>query len=148
MNMQALKTELTLPKYSEMSDQEAADAINAKTVSRSRLVGTWEVKKKAITDGYWAAIVIASQRTDIPVEVRGLCISAIAWLDDPKIQTIDFSLPSTHALVGGLVASGIATQQQADDLTALATETVPWVTHNSIGEVGIGYVVNARKEIE
>lgn len=147
MNLQPLVDELSLPEYSALSDQDAADAINAKIVSRSRIVETWEVKRQAIADGYWAAIVIASQRTDIPVEVRGLCVSAIAWLDDPKIHTIDFSLTSTQTMIGGLVLAGIATQSQADTLLALATETVPWTVANGLDTVGVGYVINARREI-
>lgn len=144
MNIDALKEEIAKPEYTGMSDQEIAAAINAKTVTRSRLVETWEVKKKAIEDGYWALIVIGSEASNQVLQVRGLCISALAWLDDPKIATIDFTLQSTQMMVGGLVQSGIATQEQAEALLALGTETVSFASTLGAPKIGSHHVEEAR----
>jgi len=147
--MDALATELQKPEYAGLSDQAAADMINAKMVSKRELVPTWLVKQHAIENGYYAYIKLASENTQIPVEVRGLCISVLAWIDDQagKILNLDMDLPSTQIMVAGLIASGIVTQAQATSLDQLADHDVRWVDENGIGEVGIGLVINARKQI-
>jgi hypothetical protein len=147
--MDALATELQKPEYASLSDQAAADMINAKMVSKRELVPTWLVKQHAIENGYYAYIKLASENTQIPVEVRGLCISVLAWIDDQagKILNLDMDLPSTQIMVAGLIASGIVTQAQATSLDQLADHDVRWVDENGIGEVGIGLVINARKQI-
>ena len=147
--MDALATELQKPEYAGLSDQGAADMINAKMVSKRELVPTWLVKQHGIENGYYAKIKIAACDSTIPVEVRGLCISVLAWIDDQagKIQHLDMDLASTHAMIQGLIASGILHQAQADSLDQLADHDVRWVDDNGIGEVGIGLVINARKQI-
>lgn len=149
MDLGVLATEIAKPEYAGMTDQQIADAVNAKTVSVRQLVPTWLVKQHGIENGYYAKIKIASCDTTIPVQVRGLCISVLAWIDDQagKIQSLDMDLASTHAMVAGLIASGILTQAQATSLDQLADHDVRWVDENGIGNVGIGLVINARKQI-
>lgn len=148
MDLTPLVEELKKPEYSSMGDAEAASAVNAKMVAKRELVPTWLVKQHGIENGYYAKIKIASDDSTIPVEVRGLCISVLAWIDDQagKIQSLDMDLASTHAMVQGLIASGILTQAQATSLDQLADHDVRWVDDVGIGEVGIGLVINARKE--
>ena len=148
MNLQALATELAKPEYASMSDQEAADAINTKTVTLRQLVPTWQVKQYAIEQGIWPKIVLIREDTEqSDLVLRGLCISVISWIDDPSIQTIDVDLSKVQEMLGGLVAYTIATQEQAAAIIAMGSVTVPWVTHNGIGEVGIGFVRAARSMI-
>jgi len=52
--------------------------------------------------------------------------------------------PAVTAMLGGLVAAGLLTQSQANDLRSLADQTKRWVDVVGIGTVGIGYVKNAR----
>lgn len=148
--MDALATELQKPEYAGLSNQAAADIINAKMVSKRELVPTWLVKQHGIENGYYAKIKIASDDTTLPVDVRGLCISVLAWIDDQagKIQSLDMDLASTHAMVEGLIACGILTQAQATSLDQLADRDVRWVDEVGIGEVGIGLIINARRQIE
>lgn len=143
--MSALATELAKPEYSQLSDQAAADAINALTVSRARLVPIWEVKQLAIISGYWPVIVAGQMDAD--AQKAGLCLSVTAWVDDPKIQTIDVNLPAVQTMLSGLVAFSVITQEQANAIIALGTETIPWTQANGLPEVGIGFVINARKEL-
>jgi hypothetical protein len=145
--MDALATELRKPEYASLSDQAAADVINAKMVSKRELVPTWLVKQHAIENGYYAAIKIASCDTTIPVQVRGLCISVLAWIDDQagKIQSLDMDLSSTQAMVAGLIASGILTQAQATSLDQLADHDVRWVDHLGLGTIGDGTIKSLRE---
>jgi hypothetical protein len=146
--MTPLATELTNPIYSGLSDEQAAAIIDAKRVAVRRLVPTWRVKQTAIEGGYYAALVIASQDTTIPVEARGLAISVLAWIDDPAIQTVDMDLPAVASMRSMLVAASICTQPQADALSALADTEIPWAESVGIaGPIGAGLVYHARLEI-
>lgn len=148
MNLSALATELAKPEYASMSDQQAADAINEKTITLRQLVPTWQVKQYAIEQGIWPRIVLIREDSDqSDLVLRGLCISVISWIDDPSIQTIDVDLPKVQEMLGGLVAYTIATQEQVNAIIAMGSVTVPWTTHNGIGEVGIGFVRAARSMI-
>lgn len=157
MDLAAIKTEIVKPEYDGLSDAAIADLLNAKTVTQGRLVPTWEVKKHAIENQYWSAIVMATEPGNplgIPAEslttVLGLAIAARDWIDDPsgKISTIDFALASVQTVVGGLVLTGLVTQVQAASLAALGSETVAWTKANNLPEIGIGLVANARREMQ
>lgn len=148
MNLEALRTELAKPEYAGLSDEEASVAINAKTVTIRELVPTWKVKQLAMEQGVWGRLrIVAKDKNEaIPDQVRGLAITVLDWIDDVsgKIQSVDMDLVSTQTMLGGLVASTLATQQQVDAIRALADTTIPWTKHNGIGEVGIGYIRAAR----
>lgn len=148
MNLQALATELTKPEYASMSDQEAADAINEKTVTLRQLVPTWQVKQYAIEQSIWARVKLALRKSDTPDEVYGLCIQLVDWVDDSagKIQSVDVDLSSVQTMLGGLVQIGIATQEQVNAIIAMGSTTIAWTAHNGIGEVGRGLVQNIRRE--
>jgi hypothetical protein len=148
VNLAPLTEELAKPEYSGLNDQAAADRVNAKTVAVRELVPCWLVKQLAIESGYWAAIKIASQSSDVPLQVRGVALSAVDWIDDSsgKIQNVDMDSPAVLTMLGGLVAAGLLTQSQSDDLQALADQTKRWVDVVGLGTVGIGYIKNARGE--
>ena len=136
--MDALQTELARPEYAGLDDAAAADAINARTVAVRRPVPTWSVRQAAIEGGFWASLVEA-RGSDSP-QVRALAISTLAWIDDQSgtIQTIDLDRPSVAAMLTGLVAAGIATQEQADAVRALSDAVIPWTQSVGLPEVGIG----------
>lgn len=145
MNLAILATELSKPEYASMTDQESADAINAKTVTVRRLVETWRVKQYAIEQGIWPQIVlIREDDSQEDLVLRGLCVSVVSWIDDPGIQTIDVDLPKVREMLGGLVAYTIATQEQASAIIAMGDTSIRWVDHVGIGTVGDGHVRSMR----
>jgi hypothetical protein len=153
MNLAAIKTEIIKPEYNGLDDAAIADLLNAKTATRNRLVPTWEVKKHAIENQYWSAIVMATEPGNplaIPAEslvtARGLAIAARDWIDDPsgKISTIDFALASVQTLVGGLVLTGLMTEAQATSLASLGSETVSFVSTVGAVKIGLHHISEAR----
>jgi hypothetical protein len=143
--MSILSDELSKQQYSTLTDQQAADAVNAKTVTVSQLVPIWQVKEHAILNGYWP-LVKAGQLDANPTKA-GLCLSVIDWIDDPKMQAIDVSKAEVLGMIGGLVSFSLMTQQQADALIAMGSKVVSWTSTVGLPEVGIGLVINARKEM-
>lgn len=149
MDISIFATELAKPEYAGLTDQQAADAVNAKTVTVRQLVETWRVKQYAIENSIWGKVKVALRKSDTPDEVYELCVQLVDWVDDSagKIQSVDVDLPSVQMMLGGLVQIGLATQEQVAEIIALADATVAWTTHNGLPEIGIGLVINARKEI-
>ena len=143
--MQALLDELRKPEYASLSDQAAADAINAKTVTVRKPVDLWMVVEHSSRNGYRAKLELARTNGNHPCQETA--INILEYINSPRLQTVDMDLPSTRGMIGALVQCQFATQSMADELLALADQTVRWVDHNGIGTLGRGGVYNARLEI-
>ena len=143
--MQALIDELKKPEYSSLSDQAAADAINSKTVTIRKPVELWMVEEHASRKGYRAKLEKASTNESHPCQE--IALNILAYINSARLNTVDMDLVDTQMMVAALVQCQFATQTMADELLALADQTVRWVDHNGIGEVGRGRIQNARAEI-
>jgi hypothetical protein len=145
MNEQALIEELKQPQYATMSDQQAADAVNAKTVTIRQPVAAERVQASAIASGLWAIVKIAAQNTALPNPPRGAAMSFVDWIEAGR--PIDMDGGTVQGVGQVLLSYNLATQPQLDALQALADTAARWVDVQGIGEVGIGYVYNARRAI-
>jgi hypothetical protein len=143
--MQALIDELSKAEYASMSDQAAADAINAKTVTIRKPVDLWMVVEHSSRNGYRAKLELARTNGNHPCQETA--INILEYINSPRLQTVDMDLPSTRGMVQAMVQCQFATQAMADELLALADQTVRWVDHNGIGTLGVGLVQNARKKM-
>ena len=142
---QALIDELSKPEYATLSDQAAADAINAKTVTIRKPVDLWMVVEHSSRNGYRAKLELARTNGNHPCQETA--INILEYINSPRLQTVDMDLPSTRGMVQAMVQCQFATQAMADELLALADQTVRWVDHNGIGTLGVGLVQNARKKM-
>jgi hypothetical protein len=145
MNEQALIDELKQPQYAGLTDQQAADAVNAKTVTIRQPVAAERVQASAIATGLWAIVKIAAQNTALPNPPRGAAMSFVDWIEAGR--PIDMDGGTVQGVGAVLLSYNLATQPQLDALQALADTAARWVDTVDIGEVGIGYVMNARKAI-
>ena len=143
-----LRDEIARHEYAGLDDQAAADAVNARRVTVRRPVPTWLIRQAAIEGGFWPALVEARDGTQ--PQVRALAISVLAWIDDQSgtIQTIDLDRPSAAAMLGAIVAAGIATQAQAEAISALGDAVIPWTQSVGLPEIGIGLIRNARRSFD
>jgi hypothetical protein len=144
MNEQALIDELRKPEYATMSDQEAADAVNAKTVTIRQPVDSGLLMDACMAAGIWAQLEAANQpgSSDPPAS---LARTMMERLKQPR--PLDFDNPAVQQNVADCIEHGLMTQEQQQQLSGLANKTLRWVDVQEIGEVGIGYVMNARKAI-
>jgi hypothetical protein len=147
MNLSALATKIREPQYAGLSDQLVADAVNGLRVSVRRPVPTWLVRQTAIEGGYWPSLVEARESTT--PAVRALAITVLAWVDDQSgtIQSVDMDRPAVVNMRAALVEAGICSQPQADALSALADQSIPWTEYVGLPEIGVGLIVNARRSI-
>lgn len=145
--LQPLIDELKKPDYAALTDHEAAAILDAKRVVIKRPAQTWRVKQLAIEDGYYPVLFMTAQSADVPVAIRGLAISVLAWVDDSRIQTVDMLLPSVQTMLTSLVSAGLLSALQSEKLQALADVEISWAESVGInGPIGAGFVHNARLE--
>jgi hypothetical protein len=142
---QALIDELSKPEYASLSDQAAADAINAKTVTVRKPVDLWMVVEHSSRNGYRAKLELARTNGNHPCQETA--INILEYINSPRLQTVDMDLLSTRGMVQALVQCQFATQAMADELLALADQTIKWTESVGLPEAGVGLVRNARKKI-
>ena len=144
--MQALIDELNKPEYQGKTDQQAADMINAKTVTVRKPVELWQVEEHASRKGYRATLELAAK--DQSNHCQAIAINILAYINSARLNTVNMDLPDTQNMLGAMVACGFASQQDIAELIAFGDHTIPWVDHNNLGIVGVGAIYNARREID
>jgi hypothetical protein len=142
---QALIDELSKAEYASLSDQAAADAINAKTVAVRKPVELWQVEEHASRKGYRAKLERASKTEGHPCQEVALNI--LAYINSARLNTVDMDLADTQLMVGAMVQCQFATQAMADELLALADQAIKWTESVGLPEIGVGLVQNARKKM-
>lgn len=129
MNLQLLAAELALPAYAGLSDQEAADAINAKTVA----VDVVSVSGSDIFEATVQADYSALSATQ-----KNLYHAIIAMASVPVKGT------NTRAALLAMFGPG---SQTRTNLGALQTTTVSWALLNLGQLVGDGHVRSVREGV-
>ena len=137
--------ELQKPQYAGLTDQQAANIINTKTVTVRRMVSAESVQAAAIASGLWAIVKIASQNAALPNPPRGAAMSFVDWIEAGRM--IDMDSATVSGVGSVLLQYKLATQAQLDAIRALADTVIPWTEANGLPEIGIGLVINARKAI-
>ena len=139
---QALIEELSKAEYASLSDQAAADRINAKTVTVRKPVDLWMVVEHSSRNGYRAKLELARTNGNHPCQETA--INILEYINSPRLQTVDMDLPSTRGMVQALVQCQFATQTMADELLALANQKVRWVDNIGLGTIGDGTIKSLR----
>jgi len=145
MNEQALIDELKQPQYATMSDQEAADAVNAKVVTIRQPVDAAILRKTLAIRGRWGGLQRVAnnfESPDPPYQQARTLIDMITAGDG-----INADEPAVADGAPILVQHGLLDASDLQAMSALANKTLRWVDVEGIGEVGIGYVINARRAI-
>jgi hypothetical protein len=142
---QALIDELSKTEYASMSDQAAADAINAKTVTVRKPVDLWRVEEHASRKGYRAKLERASKTEGHPCQE--IALNILAYINSARLNTVDMDLVDTQLMIGAMVQCQFATQLMADDLLSLADQTIKWTESVGLGSVDDREVARLRERI-
>lgn len=140
-----LIAELRKPQYAGLTDQQAADAVNSKTATVRRRVPGSAIRLRAMSIGMYAVVRIASEDKSLPNPPRGAAINFVALADSQEM--VDLDHPDVQANASILRQFSLASQEQIDAINALADVVIPWTEANGLPEIGIGLVINARREI-
>lgn len=147
--MQALIDELSKQEYASLSDQAAADVINAKTLTIRVPVPTADAITHASTEGYYSEIKDASEQPPstpgtAQSQCRAAAINIRAFVESPKTINIDMDSQSATSMKSAMVGCGFATPLQVASLDALANRTVKWVDHYGHGNQSADSIQVAR----
>ena len=149
MNYELLKTELARDEYKDLSNQQVADAINAKTVTTVRNIPTVEIATWAAENGLMAALFAAEREPETPAALYGVSktlLTVLERLDEWRVLDAEGkATPAAEAMIGGLIQAGLMTQEQAGQLLAMATTALRWVDVAGIGTVQPGHVQMIRE---
>ena len=127
----------TLIESDEQASQYWADRRDAACAARCsviappvrRPVPAVDIQYDAALNGVWAGITIARESSETPQQIRGICITFLDWIKSGR--PIDFDMPEVQQMLGGLVLSGLVTQEQADAL-ALRADTPQTFTTDDV----------------
>ena len=144
MNESALDAELSLPQYTAMTDQEAADAVMAKTVTVRRPVDSGLLMDAAMALGIWERLESAAPpgSVDPPAAYARTMMTRLK-----ETRPVDLDNVAVSTLVQNCIQHGLIQVSEAQTINAMADTVIRWVDSNGIGEVGIGAVQNSRRRI-
>jgi len=125
--MQALIDELSKPEYASLSDQAAADRINAKTVTIRVLVDLWQIEEYARRNGIRQALKRAEGNAEH--QCQGVAIDVLAYLTSPRGKMIDLDLEEAQVMFGAMVSCGFATTTHVSEIMNLGDQIVRWIDH-------------------
>lgn len=144
MDLQLLAAELAKPAYSEMNDQEAADALNALTVARpiQRFVSirTMYADIGPETTETIVAKLTAAAATN-PVIAR-----VLSWMA-PAEGGIDMGNSVTRAQVVGLCTAGLFTTAERDALLGMGEEIISIADSIGVGGIPLAHDVEHAREL-
>jgi hypothetical protein len=127
----------TLIQSDEEASQYWADRRDAACAARCSVIAppvrkpvpAADIQYDAALNGVWAGITIARESSETPQQIRGICITFLDWIKSGR--PIDFDMPEVQQMLGGLVLSGLVTQEQADAL-ALRADTPQTFTTDDV----------------
>jgi hypothetical protein len=144
MNEQALIDELKQPQYAGLTDQQAADAVTAKTVQIRQPVDAGRLMDAMMSLGVWQKLEAAAPpgSTDPPASTARTMMTRLN-----QSRPVDLDNPAVQSIVADCITHNLMTQAEATQLNTLADAVIPWTAANDVGDVGLGAVINARRAI-
>lgn len=137
-----LLDELLNLEYQGLSDQAAADAINAKMVTIRVLVDLWQIEEYARRNGIRQALKRAENNPQHPCQ--GIAIDILAYITSPRTKKLNVDLPETQVMFAAMVSCAFASETHVGKMMDLANETKRWVELNSIGNQSADSIRVAR----
>ena len=110
------------PLVAAGSDGAVADLLNRANRSGRRPVSVRDLLRWAAKTGVLADIVGASQSAVMPKGARAVALAALKLLE--RLDTLDLDDLDIRAMLDALVAAGVMTAVQRDDLLTLGNATV------------------------
>jgi hypothetical protein len=152
MNLAALKTELTSDPlqigYAAMGDVAAAESLNALSRPGRKPLGSRTLLSWGAANSRLAKVADAAAKTGdfagINSAFRSVAMAADLLLKRADTE-LDLSLATHQQLVGALVAAGVLTESDSDELYALAATQISRAVELGLGVVTPSDVADARR---
>ena len=151
VSYEALRDLVNGAAYAGLSDAEAADAVNAATVSRVRVFRWGDARSEAIRHGRWGYVLARARLTPVVPVATAADAAIMAAIQAANMEATQEIAPSDDdawaALCQGLAAlqaSGDITQACSDAIMALGAEDVSPATMIGWPAVTVHDVAHAR----
>lgn len=129
-----IKAEISKPEYAGKGDAEIAEM----TVNTRRPIKAKAAQREAMLRGYWGKIRLAfAAGSTAPDAVKALAMSAYDYFTDEDFDEFDIDLPAVQAMVSGLVAAGLMTDDDRKSLIALGDVRLPFSVVFGVDHLGI-----------
>lgn len=152
MNIAALTSEIANDPltigYSSMTDQQVADSLNGLTRTRQTPISSAELLAwsgagaDASTKCRYERIQEAAA-THGTNAVRGAAVAALGMIERDG-TSLDLSRSDRMAMLNAIVAGGVLTAGEKDELLALGAQSISRADELGLGIVGDGHVASAR----
>lgn len=143
MDYHVLAVEIQQPQYAEMTDQQAADALNAATIHVRRRVAISRLQATAMEQSVYVSLRTAIVTPETPPQLLALC-QTVLDLVEARFDDIDLDNPRAQAMFGALQQYGVINATQAAAIDALADATTSRAAQLGLGYVAPGDVEQAR----
>lgn len=145
MNYDTLKEELAKEEYKNLSNDEAADALNAATVAARRPAATRDIFIAAMRMGLILTLRTVMLDAEHPAALRALAQTALDLTDQTVLDVVDMDDPASKALMGALTQYGLMTEEQAAAFDALGTTMISRAEELGLGVVLPGHIQMVRE---
>ena len=129
--IQKLATEIALPAYAGMTDDQIMVAVNAPTITKYTPVPVDTMITALVTIGAYPKLKDAEADKNDPSHIYAIDLLALM---SPSVQSLDFSLPAATMLMDAFVATGLATAEDIAYVKTLGIKQINWA--ESIGYSG------------
>ena len=126
-----LATQIALPAYTGMTDDQIMVAVNAPTITKYTPVPVDTMITALVIIGAYPKLKDAEADKNDPSHIYAIDLLALM---SPSVQALDFSLPAATMLMDAFVATGLATAEDIAYVKTLGIKQINWPT--SIGYSG------------
>lgn len=155
MDYTILAAELQQPQYAEMSDQQAADALNAMTQQAIRQLPIAELYGYAISVSLYVRLKTAIKTTTTPPQFAAVCEAMLDLMNAPAMGVDKVTILNTDGseygptanMLNAIQAGGLMTAGEREAIHALCMTTTSRAAQLGLETVGDGHVRSAREMI-
>ena len=133
-----LKTELALPAYSAMTDEECLTALTAQDIPSKVSITNHDIRKYLALQNKLIPMESSSSASAIAA-VRYLEVFETFAMDEPEVET------ALTAILDGLIADSLITATNKNNILAMGSKMISRAEELGISNIGVGTIFDARK---
>lgn len=143
MDYQTLKTEISLPAYSGMTDQEIADSLNAATISTFKKVEYSDVASYLRVVGKWLAIHESALESARSFKLDMQTFNSFD-LSKPRILTFPTVQETVNTALDALITDSLIDATDKAVILSMADDTISRARELGLPVIKTGHIETAR----
>ena len=123
--------------FAKPDDEGCAARCRAIAPPLRRPIAAEVLRRATQATGVWGKMRLAAQRDATPDQLRAVLITFIDRMR--QNEDLNFDEPAVRQMAAGLVAAGVVTQQQVDEIDAMANHPAE-ITGQDVERIRMGWV--------